>query len=87
MRVAPDMSAASVISGGTVRKPLIVIDSAELLIENNPHFRKNGYAISNQEFIEEMTVLGVPILGANGMFVTTLSFHAPVHRVIMAELS
>ncbi|MGH1480362.1 MAG: IclR family transcriptional regulator [Geminicoccales bacterium] len=43
--------------------------------------RQDGYSIDNEEFIDGMVALAVPIKDASGRFCATLSFHAPSQRV------
>ncbi|MCF6234231.1 MAG: IclR family transcriptional regulator [Rhodobacteraceae bacterium] len=54
------------------------------LIEEIQLVRKNGYAKDNEEFMDGMIALGVPITECNGRLVSTLSFHAPVQRLTMS---
>ncbi len=43
--------------------------------------RKDGFSLDNQEFIDGMVALAVPIKDASGRFCATLSFHGPSQRV------
>lgn len=61
------------------------INTPERLIEEIKKVRKNGYATDNEEFMEGMIALGVPILDSNQRFISTLSFHAPVQRLSLDE--
>lgn len=51
------------------------------LIENIRAIRKAGYALDNEEFMEGMIAIAVPINNQNKRLVSTLSFHAPVQRL------
>lgn len=42
--------------------------------------RDRGYAIDDEEFMDGMIAIAVPILGDNARLVATLSFHAPTVR-------
>lgn len=42
---------------------------------------KRGYALDNEEYIEGMVALAVPIVDKRGKLYATLSFHAPSMRV------
>jgi DNA-binding IclR family transcriptional regulator len=43
--------------------------------------RKDGFSLDNEEFIDGMVALAVPIKDASGRFCASLSFHAPSQRV------
>ena len=45
--------------------------------------RENGHSVDDEEFMEGMIAVGVPITNADGRLVSTLSFHAPVQRLSM----
>lgn len=45
--------------------------------------RMNGHATDDQEFIDGMIAVGVPILEPKGRFMATLSVHAPIQRLSM----
>lgn len=61
------------------------LSTPERLIAEVITVRRQGYAVDNEEFMDGMIALGVPILGPNGRLVSTLSFHAPVQRLTMSE--
>lgn len=47
--------------------------------------REKGYSVDNEEFMDGMIALGVPVTEANGRLVSTLSFHAPIQRLSMQD--
>ena len=47
---------------------------------------KNGYAIDNEEFMEDMLAIAVPVCQANGRFVAALAFHGPSIRLTHERL-
>ncbi|WP_282607401.1 IclR family transcriptional regulator [Pelagibius sp. Alg239-R121] len=49
--------------------------------------RRSGYAQDNQEFMEGMIALAVPINDQSGRLLSTIAFHAPVQRMAMKEAS
>lgn len=59
------------------------ITTPEDLIEEIQAVRRNGFAQDNEEFMDGMIAIGVPITDPNGRLVSTLSFHAPVQRLSM----
>lgn len=61
------------------------ISDPDTLIAEALAIRERGYATDNAEFMEDMIAVAVPIRDHNGRLVSTLSFHAPVQRLSMAE--
>lgn len=59
------------------------LTTPDTLISEIEDVRKNGYAVDNQEFMDGMIALGVPILDGHNRLVSTLSFHAPTQRLSM----
>nr|WP_245409826.1 IclR family transcriptional regulator C-terminal domain-containing protein [Pararhizobium haloflavum] len=47
--------------------------------------RENGYATDNEEFMDGMIAIAVPIEDSHGRLFATLSFHAPVQRFDAAK--
>ena len=56
------------------------ITDPDKLIAAVTKVRADGYATDNEEFMDGMIALAVPILDGNGRLVATLSFHAPTLR-------
>ncbi|WP_108484645.1 IclR family transcriptional regulator [Oceaniglobus ichthyenteri] len=48
--------------------------------------RERGFSTDNEEFMDGMTAIAVPILDPQGRVVSTLSIHAPVQRRNLAAL-
>jgi DNA-binding IclR family transcriptional regulator len=61
------------------------VNSPETLIHEIGEVRRNGFATDNEEFMEGMIAVGVPILESHSRLVSTLSFHAPVQRLSMTD--
>tara|TARA_B100000676_G_scaffold276220_1_gene296961 strand:- start:1535 stop:2365 length:831 start_codon:yes stop_codon:yes gene_type:complete len=40
-----------------------------------------GYAIDNQEFMDDLVAIAVPVVGDDGRFLAALAFHGPAQRV------
>lgn len=57
------------------------ITDAALLESRLDQIRQDGYSLDDEEFIDGMVALAVPIKDASGRFCATLSFHAPNQRV------
>ena len=62
------------------------ITSPEKLIEEVAAVRSKGYSTDDEEFMEGMTAIGVPIKDTQGRLLTTLSIHAPIQRQSVASL-
>lgn len=42
---------------------------------------KRGYALDDEEFVEGMVAIAVPVRDSNGRFIAALAFHGPAQRV------
>ena len=56
------------------------ITDPALLLEEIAAIRAQGYATDNQEFMDGMAAVAVPICDDQGRLLTTLSIHAPIQR-------
>lgn len=61
------------------------ITQPEALMEEARTIRARGYSTDNGEFVEGMIAVAVPINDGNGRLVSTLSFHAPEHRLPLQD--
>ncbi|MEY8827186.1 IclR family transcriptional regulator [Sedimentitalea sp. XS_ASV28] len=61
------------------------ITTPERLTEEIARVRDLGHSTDDEEFMEGMIAISVPITEANGRLVSTLSFHAPVQRLSMKD--
>lgn len=61
------------------------ITDPDALIAEAMAVREQGYSTDNEEFMEDMIAVAVPILDGNGRLVSTLSFHAPAQRIAMSK--
>lgn len=57
----------------------------EPLLDELKVIAKQGYAQDNEEFLEGMVAVAVPITDARGRYVASLAFHGPVQRLSMSE--
>ena len=53
----------------------------EALLEELALVRKRGYAIDNEEFVEGMVAIAVPVKDADRRYVGALAFHGPIQRI------
>lgn len=65
--------------------PHTMTDRDTLLAEMTEVARR-GYAIDNQEFVEGMIALAVPVTDARGRFVASLAVHGPLQRLSVESL-
>ncbi|MEO0327459.1 MAG: IclR family transcriptional regulator [Pseudomonadota bacterium] len=54
---------------------------AELFLSELNRTSHQGYAIDNEEFIDGMVAVAVPIVDDNGRYCASLAFHAPAQRI------
>ncbi len=66
------------------RTPRTIVDP-RALAEELARTRRRGYAVDDEEFMEGMVAVAVPIADARGRLFATLSFHAPVQRMSLAK--
>ena len=62
-----------------------ITDLSEL-VTHVASIRKNGYSTDNQEFMDGMVAIAVPIYDDQGRLLTTLSLHVPVQRMSLETL-
>ncbi len=55
------------------------------LAEEIAAIRERGYAMENEEFMDGMICVAVPVTGQHGALISTLSFHAPTQRMTLDE--
>ncbi len=64
----------------TPMTPNTFVDS-ELLLEELAIISKQGYAVDNEEFMEGMVAIAVPIKDENSRYCASIAFHAPDQRL------
>ncbi len=61
------------------------ITDPALLLAEVQKTRDRGYSEDNEEFMEGMIAIAVPIMDVHGRLVSTLSFHAPTQRLSLQD--
>lgn len=61
------------------------ITTSEALLDEVERVRAREYAVDNEEFMDGMIAVAVPIMDEHARLVSTLSFHAPTQRFTMAQ--
>jgi DNA-binding IclR family transcriptional regulator len=59
--------------------------SADSLLAELSTIAKQGYAIDQEEFLEGMVAVAVPVTDPDGRFVAALAFHGPTQRMQLSE--
>ena len=59
--------------------------SADLIEAEMQISKGQGYAIDDQEFVDGMIAVAVPVKAPNGRLACTLSFHAPIQRLSLEK--
>lgn len=57
----------------------------ESLLSDLSQCAKRGYALDNEEFMDGMVAIAVPVTDPHGRFVAALAFHGPNQRVSVAH--
>ncbi len=47
--------------------------------------RKQGYSLDQEEFLEGMVAIAVPVLDPQGRFFAALAYHGPAQRMSLQE--
>lgn len=68
------------------QKTVSSIVDPKILLDEMVNIRERGYATDNQEFMEGMAAIAVPIRDNQQRLLTTLSLHAPIQRHGLEEL-
>jgi DNA-binding IclR family transcriptional regulator len=58
----------------------------QTLLEEIELTRERGYSTDNEEFMDGMVAIAVPIHDNHGRLMSTLSVHAPTQRVTLSDL-
>lgn len=82
----PPKARRALVEGITLDKlaPNTLTDREELMKEL-AQIRKQGYAVDNEEFVEGMIALAVPVTDDKGRYVASLAFHGPTQRINIAQ--
>jgi len=57
----------------------------EALLADLARIAKRGYALDEEEFMEGMVAIAVPVRDAQGRFAAALAFHGPAQRISIAQ--
>ena len=58
----------------------------EILFENLAQYRKQGFALSEQEYEEEINAVAAPILDAHGQPIAAITVAGPAYRLLRERM-
>ena len=59
------------------------ISRPEVLLDELKEVARLGYAVDNEEFLEGMVAVAVPVRDRAGRYFASLAFHGPVQRLTL----
>ncbi|MBE1283753.1 MAG: helix-turn-helix domain-containing protein [Rhodobacteraceae bacterium] len=59
--------------------------AAEPLLEELKQIARQGYSLDQEEFLDGMVAIAVPVTDPSGRFVSALAFHGPTQRISIPE--
>lgn len=62
------------------------ITNCDVLMEELDAINERGYSFDNQEFLDELVALAVPVTDAQGRFAAAIAFHGPSQRLEPARM-
>ena len=66
------------------KTPQTLVDAKEL-VEELQTIREKGFALDNEEFMEGMVAVAVPVEDTYGRFIAALAYHGPLQRISIEE--
>ena len=64
---------------------LNTITDPEALLENLSEVKERGYAIDDEEFLDGLNAVAVPVKDDSGRYIASLAFHGPKQRISVEE--
>lgn len=82
MALAPEKTARALLNAAQLKRhtPRTLVEP-EALIQALTTIRKQGFGTDNEEFIEGMTAVAVPVMDRGGKMTATIAVHGPVTRL------
>ncbi len=62
------------------------ITSPDKLLAELKTISRRGFALDNEEFVDSMVAVAVPVRDTSGRYVASLAVHGPIQRMAIAEL-
>lgn len=83
--LAPKKRETLVTSLDLERKTPHTLGDRQSLLDELVRVRKQGYALDQEEFLEGMVAIAVPVVDPHGRFVAALAYHGPTQRMSLTE--
>lgn len=82
LALAPEKTAEALLKAGELKRhtPRTLVEPAALMAALKT-IRAQGYGADNEEFIEGMTAVAVPVMDRAGKIIATIAVHGPVTRL------
>lgn len=61
------------------------LDDQQALLDELKRIKKQGYSLDQEEFLEGMVAIAVPVTDPSGRFIAGLAYHGPAQRLSLAE--
>ncbi len=61
------------------------LDNPKKLLDQLKQIKKQGYSLDQEEFLEGMVAIAVPVLDTEGRFFAALAYHGPAQRMSLKE--
>lgn len=83
--LAPKKQQAMIAALDLTKQTQHTFDNPRSLLEELRKIRKQGYALDQEEFIEGMVAIAVPVVDPSGRFVAAVAYHGPAQRMSLTE--
>ena len=83
--LSPKKRDALIASLNLTQRTKHTLSTPEALREELVAIRKQGYSLDQEEFLEGMIAIAVPVTDPNGRFVAGLAYHGPTQRMSLKE--
>jgi DNA-binding IclR family transcriptional regulator len=83
----PEQSVKELLERGMQQFTSRTILAPEILFENLAQYRQQGFALSEQEYEEEINAVAAPILDANGQPIAAIAVAGPAYRLLRERMN
>ena len=83
----PEQTVKKLLERGMRQFTSRTIQVPEILFENLAQYRKQGFAISEQEYEEEINAVAAPILDAHGHPIAAITVAGPAYRLLRERMT
>ncbi|MEX0283647.1 MAG: IclR family transcriptional regulator [Paracoccaceae bacterium] len=82
--LAPKKREALVASLNLEKMTPNTLDDHQTLLDELSKVRKQGFALDQEEFLEGMVAIAVPVVDPHGRFIAAVAYHGPTQRMSLA---